>query len=79
MVGLDDLKGLFQPKCFYDCMILWLLFSFVLLSHFICHSFNSLRRRVFGQPTELWASKEVRAEPGACCKARVWWISDDFN
>ena len=21
-VGLDDLKGLFQPKCFYDSMIL---------------------------------------------------------
>lgn len=24
MVGTDDLEGLFQPKLFYDCMILWL-------------------------------------------------------
>jgi len=24
MVGIDDVKGLFQPKQFYDSMILWM-------------------------------------------------------
>jgi len=30
MVGLDDLKGLCQPWCFYDSMILYSIFMFTL-------------------------------------------------
>ena len=49
MVGLDDLKGLFQPKQFYDSM----KFPSSIISPWVFHTFTSgnLRKNVMVQIT----------------------------
>jgi len=71
MVGLNDLKGLFQPKCFYDSMvsactqtaasIFVRLLDLFAVFHIYCESTFSTAsgvfHKVFNLPEKYWLKK----------------------